>query len=434
MSGESEREYVGHGRYALDQMLGAGGAGAVYLAYDTSLSRWVAIKRIPATDDALFQEATVLASFQHPNIVTIYDVLQEGGEMLLVMEFVQGQTLEELAEPLTEETFRNFAAQCLEGLGAAHEKNIVHRDIKPGNIMFVALSSGGYRAKILDFGQSRLMQAPSLQTIDQSGAVVGSIYMMSPEQLNHEELDLRTDFYSLGCVFYQALCLQRPFNGATVGQVLSAHLQHRFVPLASLRPDLPRPLTVWVERLFSLDKNDRPANSLEALRGLNATFGPANGIGVASPSTKGIRVAAPPVLKPIPVITQPVAPIRVAGPVAVPISTPIAVAASARPVSGVWPSPTPVSSPIAVAATPFTEPVPRVRAVATPVSTPITVASSPVVTPVPVVWHPPTPVSTPVAVAAISAVAPVAVVRPVVTPISAPVVVAIPPGEETENA
>jgi serine/threonine protein kinase len=434
MSVESEREYVGHGRYALDQMLGAGGAGAVYLAYDTSLSRWVAIKRIPATDDTLFQEATVLASFQHPNIVTIYDVLQEGGEMLLVMEFVQGQTLEELAEPLTEETFRHFAAQCLEGLGAAHEKNIVHRDIKPGNIMFVALSAGGYRAKILDFGQSRLMQAPSLQTMDQSGAVIGSIYMMSPEQLNHEELDPRTDFYSLGCVFYQALTLMRPFNGASVGQVLTAHLQHRFAPLASLRPDLPRPLTVWVERLFSLDKNDRPSNALEALRGLNASFGAASGINIASHSTKGVRVASAPVLKPIPVTNPPQAPIRVAGPVAVPISTPIAVAASARPVSGVWPRPTSVSTPIAVSVTPVTEPVPKVWPVATPVSTPIAVASTPVVTPVPVVWHSPTPVSTPVAVAAISVVAPVAVVRPVVTPISAPIVVAIPPEEETENA
>lgn len=430
MSGESERKYVGHGRYAQDQMLGAGGAGAVYLAYDTSLSRWVAIKRIPATDVTLFQEATVLASFQHPNIVTIYDVLQEGGEMLLVMEFVQGQTLEELVEPLAEETFRNFAAQCLEGLGAAHEKNIVHRDIKPGNIMFVALSSGGYRAKILDFGQSRLMQAPSLQTIDQSGAVIGSIYMMSPEQLNHEELDLRTDFYSLGCVFYQALSLQRPFNGATVGQVLAAHLQHRFVPLASLRPDLPRPLTAWVERLFSLDKNDRPADALEALRGLNATFGPAGGISVASHSTKGVRVAAAPVLKPIPVTSQPLTPIRVADPLAVPISTPIAVAASARPVSGVWPRPSPVSSPIAVAATPLTEPVPRVRPLATPVSTPITVASAPVVRPVSGVWSVATPVSTPITVASTPVVRPVPMARLV----STPVVVAIAPEEESENA
>ena len=93
MSMEPEREFVGNGRYALDQLLGKGGAGEVVLAYDLSLKRWVAIKRIPATDADIAREAGVLANFQHPNIVTVYDVLQEGGQILIVMEFVQGQTL-----------------------------------------------------------------------------------------------------------------------------------------------------------------------------------------------------------------------------------------------------------------------------------------------------------------------------------------------------
>lgn len=312
MSMEPEREFVGNGRYALDQLLGKGGAGEVVLAYDLSLKRWVAIKRIPATDADIAREAGVLANFQHPNIVTVYDVLQEGGQILIVMEFVQGQTLEEITEAMSEETFRNFAEQCLEGLGAAHAKNIVHRDIKPGNIMLVQLPKGGCQVKLLDFGQSRVMEAPSLQTIDQSGAVVGSVYMMSPEQLNHEELDSRTDFYSLGCVFYQVLTRQRPFTGENAAQVLSAHLNHKFHPLASIRPDLPQALTAWVERMFSLDRNDRPASAQEALQTLRATPAapPTNAkaaVAVAAPVpvavAKPLAVAAAKAVKPAPVAT-----------------------------------------------------------------------------------------------------------------------------------
>ncbi len=288
MSNEPEREFVGNGRYALDQVLGKGGAGEVVLAYDLSLTRWVAIKRIPVTDDGIVREACMQANFHHPNIVTVHDVFQEDGRILIVMEFVQGQTVEEIAEAMGEETFRNFAEQCLEGLGAAHAQYIVHRDIKPGNIMLVPLPEGGCQVKLLDFGQSRVMEAPSLQTMDHSGAVVGSVDMMSPEQLNHEELDSRSDLYSLGCVFYQALTRQRPFTGENAAQILSAHLNHKFHPLASIRPDLPQPLTAWVERLFSLDRNDRPASAQEALQTLRAT--PAAPLATAKAA---VAVAAP---------------------------------------------------------------------------------------------------------------------------------------------
>lgn len=323
MSAEPEREFVGNGRYALDQLLGKGGAGEVVLAYDVSLTRWVAIKRIPATDAGIQREAGVLANFQHPNIVSVYDVFEEGGQMLVVMEFVQGQTLEELAEPMSEETFRNFAEQCLEGLGAAHAKNIVHRDIKPGNIMLVPLPEGGFQVKLLDFGQSRVMETPSLQTMDHSGAVVGSVYMMSPEQLKHEELDTRTDLYSLGCVFYQALTLQRPFTGENITQVLSAHLNHNFQPLASIRPDLPQSLTAWVERMFSMDRNDRPASAQEALRTLRATL--------AAP-TPTVKVHAP-------VAVAAAVPVAVAKAV-----KPVAVATTAKPAAPDRPTYTPAPS------------------------------------------------------------------------------------------
>jgi|GEM_PF-1149945 len=294
MSDEAHREFVGNGRYAVDRLLGAGGAGTVNLAYDTMLSRWVAIKRMPAGDKAVLREASIIARLQHPNIVMIHDIFEQGEEVFFVMELVLGPTLEELAEGMNEETFRDFATQCLLGLSAAHEQNVVHRDVKPGNIMLAPLAQGGYLVKLLDFGQSRAMEEPSLQTIDHNGAVVGSIYMMSPEQLSHEPLDLRTDIYSLGCVFYQALTMQRPFTGRSVPEVCAAHFQHRHTPLRTLRPDLPLWLTMWVEKLFSFDRRDRPASAVEALEMLRETMR-ASVVRVASTSDKAMVVS--PVLK-----------------------------------------------------------------------------------------------------------------------------------------
>lgn len=289
MSAEPEREFVGNGRYAIDRLLGSGGSGTVNLAYDTKLERWVAIKRMPAGDNSALREASIIANLHHPNIVMIYDIFEQGVEFFFVMELVLGPTLEDLVEAMSEGTFRDFAMQCLQGLAAAHEKNVVHRDVKAGNIMLASLAEGGYRVKILDFGQSRVSQEPSLQTIDHNGAVVGSIYAMSPEQLGNEPLDLRTDLYSLGCVFYQALTLERPFKGGSVTEVTASHFRHRFNPLGSLRPDLPVALTMWVEQLFSLERSDRPSSSLEALAMLHQSAGAAV-IRAASPLEKTMPV------------------------------------------------------------------------------------------------------------------------------------------------
>ena len=310
MSAEPEREFVGNGRYAIDRLLGSGGSGTVNLAYDTKLERWVAIKRMPAGDNSALREASIIANLLHPNIVMIYDIIEQGVEVFFVMELVLGPTLEDLVEAMSEGTFRDFATQCLQGLSAAHEKNVVHRDVKAGNIMLAPLAEGGYRVKILDFGQSRVSEEPSLQTIDHNGAVVGSIYAMSPEQLGNEPLDSRTDLYSLGCVFYQALTLERPFKGGSVTEVYASHFRHRFNPLGSLRPDLPVALTMWVEQLFSLERSDRPSSSLEALAMLHQSAGAAV-IRAASPLEKTMPVlkhtqaiilpAVPLALKPHPV-------------------------------------------------------------------------------------------------------------------------------------
>ena len=266
----------GNGRYTIQRRLGAGGEGAVFLAYDGTLKRWVAIKQIhnqgeqspKLVETSAIREATHLASLQHPNIITVHDIVRSNDEVLVVMEYMPGQTVDDLNEPMDASFFVDFASQCLLGLAAAHAIGMVHRDIKPGNIMIAGQHSGGFQVKILDFGLAKVIEEPSLQTLDQSGALMGSIFMMSPEQLEARPIDHRTDLYSLGCVFYKSLTRKHPFRGKSVPAVVAAHLAHDHDPLASLRPDLPQPLISWVERLFAQDRETRPPSASEALKSL----------------------------------------------------------------------------------------------------------------------------------------------------------------------
>lgn len=265
------------GRYAFERRLGAGGVGEVFLAHDTQLERWVALKRVHAegreavrSAQASISEARHLASIQHPNIVTVYDFVEEDSDVFVVMEFVHGPTLEQVEAPLTVTDFLNLARQALEGLSAAHSLGMIHRDIKSGNIMLATTATGSFQVKILDFGLAKIIRQPSLQTTDHSGSLLGSIYTMAPEQLEQEPIDARTDLYSLGCVFYRALTRSDPFRGDTVAAVMNAHLQHHFEPLAPLRPDLPPGLADWVETLFARRPADRPESAQLALAGLQA--------------------------------------------------------------------------------------------------------------------------------------------------------------------
>ena len=273
METDIEASVIG-GRYVIDRKLGSGGEGSVYLAYDQLLNRHVAIKSVHTGADALsdtagsFNEAKRLASLQHPNIVTIFDFMPSNENVFVVMEFINGTSLEKLEAPMDAAMFGQFARQCLDGLGAAHSLGMVHRDIKSANIMVTWTESGDLRVKLLDFGLAKVMTAPSEQTLDHSGALTGSIYFLSPEQLHCQPIDHRTDLYSLGCVFYRALTLRNPFDGAGVPAVISSHLQHDFIPLAEYRPDLPMELTTWVEHLFSFSPDERPPSAAAALADL----------------------------------------------------------------------------------------------------------------------------------------------------------------------
>lgn len=261
-------------RFEFDESIGSGGLGQVFRANDTQLQRWVAIKRLhggAGRDEgrmqAAIQEAKNLAVLQHPNIVTIYDFVEQGDDVLVVMEYINGHTLQYLAEhtPLALADFFLLAQQSLEGLIAAHSLGMIHRDIKPANIMLAELPSGSFQVKLLDFGMAKVISAPSLQTMPQEGAVMGSVFTMAPEQFEQQPLDPRTDLYSLGCCFYYAVTSKFPFQGETATDIILAHLQHRFLPLKQARPDFPPAVCQWIEQLMALKAEDRPASAVQAL-------------------------------------------------------------------------------------------------------------------------------------------------------------------------
>jgi len=257
------------GRYVFERSLGRGGAGEVFLAKDTQLNRWVAIKRMhPAQGNvgAAIQEARNLAALQHPNIVTVHDFVEDEGDILVVMEFVHGRTLEDIVSsaPLTFDDFVEVALQALEGLAAAHSIGMLHRDLKPGNIMVATTTAGRHQVKILDFGLCKIAGVATVQTLDHTGSLMGSIHTMAPEQFEQQPLDTRTDLYALGCVFYQALSGRMPFEGETVAAVMASHLGGRFAALAPIRPDVPLPACSWAERLISRDMDARPSSAGDA--------------------------------------------------------------------------------------------------------------------------------------------------------------------------
>lgn len=263
-------------RYVLEEMIGRGGAGVVHLAYDRILKRRVAVKRLHKASGAtsammheqLLLEAEAMCRIQHPNVVSVFDVGIDEDGFYIVMEYIDGFDFDSLAKDgrLMPEQFRELVIQSLDGLIAAHQLNMLHLDIKPGNLMLLWLPSGRLHMKIVDFGLARLnarIGAPTQSTRNLS--IQGSIHFMSPEQFNNEELDGRSDLYSLGCLFYYALTGKYPFDGNSTIQVMASHLQDIPTPLSKLRPDLPRAMGDWVMSLMKRDPDSRPTDSLEAL-------------------------------------------------------------------------------------------------------------------------------------------------------------------------
>lgn len=256
-------------RYSILEPLGEGGEGSVFRAWDNQLGRVVALKRLKADADAmsaLWQETQILVSLHHPNIVTLFDFGSDTEGPFVVMELLEGKTLDQVVTEfhISVPFFQQLARQVLSGLAAAHAKQVVHRDLKPSNIFLQFHEDQSFTVKILDFGLAKAVEAPQEQTTDQEQSVMGSIYTMSPEQLSRQPIDARSDIYSLGCVFYYCLARRFPYTGDSIAQVMHGHLSGKATPLIGLRPEIPPPLSNIVMKMLAVRPENRP--TLENIR------------------------------------------------------------------------------------------------------------------------------------------------------------------------
>ena len=255
--------------YRLLQPLGRGAMGEVWLAEDTQLPRQVAVKLLPAslTQDAeavdrLLREAQAAASVDHPAVVTVYEAGLDAGRPYLVMQRVEGETLEErLARgPLPVGEAIDLASKIADALAEVHALGIVHRDLKPANVI---LSARG--PKVLDFGIASLRGSPRLTV---TGSTIGTPYAMSPEQIQGLPPDNRTDLWALGVMLYQALTGRRPFEGASYEAVMHAVLNLQPPPPSTLRAGIGPDLDFMVMKLLRKDAAHRYARAEELIADL----------------------------------------------------------------------------------------------------------------------------------------------------------------------
>ena len=294
------------GRFRIERPLGQGAMGNVYLAIDPEIERAVAIKIVRAdlTDDdrreevetRFLREAKIAGRLQHPNIVTIYDVGRDAGRTFIAMEYVEGRPLSRMIRPdvpLTHAQRLVIARQTAEALAHAHERQVVHRDVKPGNIL---IRKDGV-VKVSDFGIGKLLTGGA--DVTRTGMMVGSPSYMSPEQIRGDTLDGRSDIFSLGVVLYEMFTGTRPFPGDSVTSLVYQILHTEPRDPVAIRPDLPPMMTRIVKRALAKKREDRYANARELMRDLErAGMAPGDRDGVP---TSVVQVFPTPQPTPIPV-------------------------------------------------------------------------------------------------------------------------------------
>jgi serine/threonine protein kinase len=270
------------GRYEIRSLLGSGGMGEVYLAYDEQLERSVALKLLKHSDDReklrrFEQEAKAVSALQHPNILTVFDFQQHENLHFIVSEFIEGKTLRERISKgdLQLSEILDIGVQTGNALAAAHASGVIHRDIKPENIMILP---DGY-VKVLDFGLAKLVGTGEELTTDanastasliqtKAGMIIGTVNYMSPEQLRGQELDERTDVWSLGVVLFEMLAGQKPFRGDSVSDVIAAVLERPLPPLAEIAPRVLPEIEIVVNKALKKDKQERFATAQELVSAL----------------------------------------------------------------------------------------------------------------------------------------------------------------------
>ncbi|MFS8065886.1 MAG: serine/threonine-protein kinase [Byssovorax sp.] len=255
-------------RYRIIEAIGRGGMGVVYRVEHVQIGKLLAMKllrgeltRNPEVVRRFKREALTVSRLQCPNTVQVFDFGVEGGLTYLVMELVHGENLARVLQaqgPMPASRLGKIVIQMCSSLAEAHRKGIVHRDIKPDNVMLLSAEGGAEVVKVLDFGLAKLREAEGLNEITSSGTLLGTPYYMAPEQVRGEEVDQRSDVYAIGALMYRCLTGHHPFSGAPM-TVLSKHLNEIPIPPSERAPHLGIPLAMsrLVMRALSKDPGDR---------------------------------------------------------------------------------------------------------------------------------------------------------------------------------
>jgi serine/threonine-protein kinase len=267
------------GRYEILGELGRGAMGVVYRARDPIIDRVVALKTInlALTGAALasfearfFQEARSAGRLNHPNVVTIYDAGKADGVAYIAMEFLEGTSLREILDehpPLSVPRILETVAQVARGLAYAHENGVVHRDVKPANII---VTSKAHVAKLCDLGLAKDLAEGGADT-DGAGRAMGTPFYISPEQARGEgDTDIRSDLYSLGATYFHAVVGRPPYTGTTPAVIMAKHLTEQLVPVRRIMPACPMGVAAIIEKCLEKSRFDRYQEPAEMLKDLDA--------------------------------------------------------------------------------------------------------------------------------------------------------------------